>query len=232
MPDVPVMQAIVMFCSRQLPTALLPKDNELVTHWIEDATEEIQGRRRKTTMIEVDFPLLADTQVYDLPADCVQVHDLVVQGQELNPRRGIFQGFPLQAYAGQPYGMLPNGQRVTGSVDLIQRMDATRETREYSWRVEGTTLVLDRDLGEARNARLIYIARDRDPATLPKKYWELIATYVCFKACAMAILKASAEGDFNAEAMMRMNLEAIRKQKDDYEGEWKRKLSAISTEAD
>ena len=229
-----VRNKIVAMASSLLPVGFMPPSAELVDLWIGDAAEKINDRRKKTTKLEANIDLVAGTQLYDLPEDCVKIEDLILDSQDLpgNPR--LFTGFPLEAQIGPAMigGLLPNGQSVTGSIDHIMRSEAQRVRREVHWDTYGGQLRIHFQPETGRKARLVYRVVDRDVEDLPTRYHNAIVTYLRFMATEAFLTSAAMSSDHTGDSLARMNLDAIRRAAQTLRENWETTLVGIVPEVD
>lgn len=232
-----VQDAIAGMVRAQLPPGIIltTHDDPSLELWIEDAAEAINSRRRYSTVKEVSIDLVTGTQTYALPTDCDEVQNVIPKLTGVSGGVG-FTGFPIEAIPGAwpgPAGRLPSGQRITGSIDLIQRQEVARAEREFDWRTLGSSLVLDFpvDSGQVPAITVVYSSTDRSVETLPKRHWDPIVKKCRAEALSVFIDRSTTSGENVGDALVRFNLEAIRRQKGDLLLAWNQHLAGILPES-
>lgn len=196
-----------------------------------DAAAAIAARRRKTTIKETELTLEADTYVYELPDDAVQVVSVVLAGDEVSGRE-ILPEFPRESFGLRGQSRLPTGQSISQSVDLILRQNRRTRDREVRWRLESGSLVLDFNPTDGRKLRVVYRAEDRSVEAIPERHWQAIANYCRFQALGVSIERAIQTGDFTGDSLLRQNISALREARHDLESQWNHHLATISPEVD
>lgn len=198
--------------------------------WVSDAAAEIQRRRGATTTKEHTYTMVADTQVYDLPDDCVKVIDLILQSEGLQGRAVFGADFPNEALPLGPFGCLPNGQSVTPSIDLIRRQRAGRDRREVYTTTRDNKIYFNFQVTADKTATLVYEAEDRDASQVPTRYVNLILTYVRYQSLGAWIDRSMTSGDFTGNTLIGRNIGEMRQWRETAKSEWEMGLRAIPRE--
>lgn len=233
MADTTVQDKIIQIIREQLPAGVLKKSDESLKLWIEIAANEINRRRKKTTRKEATITFVEGTSAYALPADCIQVEDLILEGEGLQsaPILSPTQ-FPLQFQSYGLYGCLPTGQRITRSMDIILRQQVTGDGAEVSWHTEGTQLVIEFTPTAGTTARLLYTAEDLSVESLPRRFYQLV-TYYCRKEALQLFLEgAAASPDHIGDALVARNYAEMNKSMETLRRDWNEGLALIQAEVD
>jgi hypothetical protein len=225
-----VKSKLLELTRNQLPVGLAQND-EVAELWIEDAAEKINARRQKTTLKETSISLVEDTYTYDLPDDCQRVSDVILETDNLQQQ--YLPNFPeetLPSLTPGSFGTLPTGQQVNASIDLIVRQRGTRAVREVQWRILAGRLVIDFLPVEEKSIKVIYMAEDRTVEDVPKRHWIPITKKCRAEAIGVFLGELAFRGDAVGDALIRTNVDALRREKRDLEREWEEHLAGIIPE--
>lgn len=203
----------------------------VIERWAKDAAGEINKRRRKTTRQETNITTVANTQEYDLPAECRKVIE-IIRSHVADTYETL--GVPNQSHTLglANFGSLPSGQEVSASLDLINRQRVNRMRREDAWEHVGTQIRLMFAIQANEVIRVIYEVVDRTLASVPADRFELVMTYLLLRTLDRHIGRQGANiivtGDSLAtDAMTVLNGQKLQKQ-----DEWTTGLNRIGPEVD
>lgn len=222
---------IVELVREQLPVGVLQKSNELLYLWIEDACDEVMLRIKRTTIMEAEITLVEGQYTYNLPEGCTRVQDILLQGAR--DGSDFFPGIPsdqLPNVVSGPFAMLPSGQSISPSLDLIARQDRARNDREVQFRTLGGKLVIDFLPESGKKVTLVYEGTDRDAENLPRKHWSAVIKKCMAEAIGVGVVNMAMSGDAVGDHLASVNVGELRRQKQDLDKEWERYLGGLLPE--
>lgn len=208
-------------------------DSATIERWVGDAAQKINDKRAKTTLKEYVLTTVADVQDYDLPSDCRTVSRIT--RSSLNTRTQVL-GVPIDALGGGfvgygAFGLLPSGQEVTGSIDLINRQRAAMIKREDDWEIFGGRIRLNFPVDDGEQINVEYRAIDRNLASLPDERFDLVLTYCLVKNLEWYIQRHAISVVQTGDSLTQNSLAAMIRIKADMEAAWVAGLNSIQREA-
>ena len=203
----------------------------VIERWAKDAAGDINKRRAKTTRKETNITTVADTQEYDLPAECRKVVN-IIRSHVADTYETLGVPNQRQLLGIVDFGSLPSGQQVTASLDLISRQRLTRMQREDEWEHVGAQIRFMFPIQAGEVIRVIYQVVDRTLASVPADRFELVMAYLLLRTLDRHIGRQGANivvtGDSLAtDAMTVLNGQKLQKQ-----DEWTTGLNRIGPEVD
>jgi hypothetical protein len=215
-----------------------PDDNSInetvIEGWVDDAAQMINNRRGKTTLKETTITTTAGTAEYDLPSGCREV--VAIRREHISPASTYeVLGVPpggLPALSHGSFGFLPSGQEVDMALDVIQRTRMQRHRREDEYEFIGGQIRFLFATVDDEQIVVRYREPDRRLLSVPDDRYELIMTYLMYKALDRHLSKHSVQiaadgGDFiqgDMSMMLRLKME--------HQSTWNSGLNAIGPEVD
>lgn len=223
------------------PTGVeLPRDPDTngvheptITRWVQEAAKKINERRGVTTILETEITTVRDQQDYTLPVGTRRVKQ-IVRGRYAPTNVNSVLGVPINA-AGlslpmQIGSVLPSGQYVDSSLDLISRQQSQRARREDEWEVFEGKIRLHFPTVDDEVIRVRYEKIDTDVSVLPVDYFDTVLLYLRYMTLdwflAKNPLSISQQGDsFNDAGMS-----ALVRAKLDLHSRWITTLNTLGPE--
>lgn len=179
-----VMSDLVERYRRLTPVSARPdnpdEDDAIVQTWFSEGAAIINNRLGTTTQVATAVTLVAGQSVYDLPAGWKRV-DRIIPKRDWPMRE--FLGVPVVPTT-PPLGVLPNGQEVTESIDLINRMSryAVDKEIENGWRIRAGKLIIEFSFLPGSVILVEGSIRDGDVEHVPAEHYDLLVIFVRWKA--------------------------------------------------
>lgn len=209
-------------------------DNEVreqtILRWAQDAAWKINEARGKTTIKQTTIETVAGQQDYALPADARTVRRII---REQLGRDSTVYDVPDQrtVIGAQPFGYLPSGQAISGALDLIGRQNLSRQRREDSYELFEGQLRLLFPIVAGETIRIEYQVVDRSLNSLPDDYFELVLTYLRWKALDWFLGKHGAGIISTGDSLADDSMAVLNRQMHGLERQWIAALNAIQRES-
>lgn len=218
----------------------LPRDDDgterdsTLLRWAQDAAGVINAKRGKTTVLETTITIVENQELYDLPSGA---RGVVGIRRGTNAPQGTTKilDVPIQgtAFGFGQFGNLPSGQEVGGALDVINRQRLERVRREDDWDLlEGQIRFLF-PMVEGEKIVVRYRIVDRDLASIPDDYFELLFTYMLWKNLDWFIERNAASVSMDADHFTESGgMSNLFRRRAQLERTWTAGINSIGQEAD
>lgn len=202
-----------------------------MTRWAQDAAQQINERRNKTTLKETFITLVEGQTDYALPSGCRMVDRIdrrhaTVQSSEI-------LGIPTQRYSYGlgPFGTLPTGQEISPAIDHINRSRLTITEREDEYSLIGGLIRFLFPIEDGEDVKVVYREIDRDYAEVGDDRFTMLVEYMVFQNIDWYLNKHGVGFAQDHDTFGREATAVLFRRRQELHGKWLANLNAIGPEA-